>query len=393
MKKTDWKTIWSNGLSGSISLVIAVLIYFIMMNFGKLYGAFQELTAILSPFIIGGVLAYLLKKPCNFIEKQLRRVMPDSKKASSLAVLLVFCLTVLMFYLLMILALPEIVNSISVLIAIMPYKVNQFTQWASNTLSGNEVLESYVENFANDINQKLQRWMRTDLLPLLKSMMGNAASTVGTTVGSVVMTLKNLIIGLIVCIYLLLERKHFAKQGKALLYAVFKPELAGRMVDEAVFIDKTFGGFFIGKLVDSAIVGVICYIFCLIMSVISDFPNAVLVSVIVGITNIIPYFGPFIGAVPSALLIFISSPQNCLIFLIFVVILQQIDGNIIGPRILAGSVGMSGFWVLFSITLFSGIFGFVGILIGVPVFAVIYNLVHRLVVRGLKYHEQFDMIE
>ena len=129
------------------------------------------------------------------------------------------------------------------------------------------------------------------------------------------------------------------------------------------------------------------------MSLFSTFPNVILISVIIGVTNIIPYFGPFIGAVPAALLILINSPKNCLIFLIFIIILQQVDGNIIGPKILSNSIGLSGFWVLFSITLFGGIFGFIGILIGVPIFAVFYNLVKRLVICGLKKNGSPDFLE
>lgn len=175
-------------------------------------------------------------------------------------------------------------------------------------------------------------------------------------------------------------------------YALFKTELADKILRELKFIDKTFVGFFGGKILDSAIVGLICYAFCLIMSFITGFPNAMLVSVIVGITNVIPYFGPFIGAVPSALLILIDSPLNCVIFLVFIIILQQIDGNILGPMLLADSVGLTGFWVLFSITVFGGLFGFAGILVGVPVFAVIYDLIKRAVKKGLKKHGKLDVL-
>ena len=131
----------------------------------------------------------------------------------------------------------------------------------------------------------------------------------------------------------------------------------------------------------------------MIMTMFAGFQNGVLISVIIGVTNVIPYFGPFIGAVPAALLILISSPRNCLIFLIFIVILQQFDGNVLGPKLLAGSVGLTGFWVLFAITLFQGLFGFVGILIGVPVFAVIYDLVKRGVTAGLRKHGKIDLLE
>ena len=152
-------------------------------------------------------------------------------------------------------------------------------------------------------------------------------------------------------------------------------------------------GFFGGKILDSAIVGLICYIFCMVMTVVAGFQNAVLISVIIGVTNVIPYFGPFIGAVPAALLILISSPRNCLIFLIFIIILQQFDGNVLGPKLLAGSVGLTGFWVLFAITLFQGLFGFVGILAGVPVFAVIYDLARRWIVAGLRRHGKTDVLQ
>lgn len=221
--------------------------------------------------------------------------------------------------------------------------------------------------------------MSGDLIPTVQAIMNGFATTVGSVVG----VLANVGIGMIICIYLLAGRKTFARQGKAVLYAVLKEEYADWILEELTFVDRTFVGFFAGKILDSAIVGLICYAFCLLMSFITDFPNAVLISVIIGVTNIIPYFGPFIGAIPSALLIFISSPINCVFFVIFIIILQQFDGNILGPRLLANSVGLTGIWVLFSITLFQGLFGFAGILIGVPSFAVIYDLIRRLVKRGL----------
>ena len=161
---------------------------------------------------------------------------------------------------------------------------------------------------------------------------------------------------------------------------------------ELAFIDKTFVGFFGGKILDSAIVGLICYVFCIIMTFTMGFPNAMLISVIVGVTNVIPYFGPYIGAIPSAFLVLISGPVNCVIFVIFIIVLQQFDGNILGPALLADSVGLTGFWVLFSITLFQGFFGFAGILVGVPVFAVIYDLIKRMVVRGLEKHGKLELL-
>ena len=164
-------------------------------------------------------------------------------------------------------------------------------------------------------------------------------------------------------------------------------------MNELRFADKTFDGFLSGKILDSAIVGLICYGFCLIMAFTRGFSNGILISLIIGVTNIIPYFGPFIGAVPTTLMILMSDPIGAVIFLIFIIILQQFDGNVLGPKLLAGSVGLSGFWVLFSITVFGGFFGFVGVLIGVPVFAVIYDLIRKLVRRGLQRHHKEELLE
>lgn len=383
MNKNDWKSVWKNSLSGSISLILAIAVYFTFSHISQIGSAFQNIRSILAPFLIGGVMAYLLKNPCNFLEEHLEHMI-KKKRARILSVFFTLLMAFLILYLLLSMILPEIIDSIATLINIMPSSIERFTAWISNILSDNAILKTYVNTTVNDLSNRLQTWMSKDLLPALMGFMGNAASNAASTVGSIVTVVKNIVIGIIVCIYLLLDRKRMAKQAKAVLYAVLKPEQAEKLLKEAVYVDNTFGGFFTGKILDSAIVGLICYIFCLMMSLFSTFPNVILISVIIGVTNIIPYFGPFIGAVPAALLILINSPKNCLIFLLFIIILQQVDGNIIGPKILSNSIGLSGFWVLFSITLFGGIFGFIGILIGVPIFAVFYNLAKRLVIRGLK---------
>lgn len=199
----------------------------------------------------------------------------------------------------------------------------------------------------------------------------------------------NLFIGLVVAIYLLYGRRKFKKQGKLLLYSLFKARWADKIVEEIRFADRVFSGFIGGKLLDSAIIGGICYIGMMIMGL----PYAILISVIVGVTNIIPFFGPYIGAIPSAIILLTVSPMSCLMFVIFIVILQQVDGNIIGPKILGSSTGLSGIWVLFSILLFGGLFGFVGMIIGVPVFAVIYDLIRQLIIRGLELRSKSKMFD
>ena len=395
MNKEFLKKIFYQSLTGFLSLALAILLFFAIQKMDELAGGFHWLMGVLTPFIYGGALAYLLKTPCGFLERHIEAVLPKKYKklANPLSVAAVLVLSGLVIYLLLSMVIPEVGNSIMALAVSVPPKVEQFAQWVIDSLEGNEVLQNYADTALSGLEDWLKNWT-TELLPKVGELMGGTIlPTVGdmmggamTAVTSVVTVLKNIILGIIICIYLLLDRKRFARHGKALVYSLFKPERADQVIHEFSFIDKTFVGFFGGKILDSAIVGLICYVFCAIMTVAAGFQNAVLISVIIGVTNVIPYFGPFIGAAPSALLILNSSPRNCIIFLIFILILQQFDGNVLGPRLLAGSVGMSGFWVLFSITLFQGLFGFVGILVGVPVFAVIYDLLKRGILRGLEKH-------
>ncbi len=390
MKKEDWKKIFYQSLTGFVSLALAILLFFAIREFGQIRDSFQWLLGVLKPVIYGGVMAYLLKTPCNFLEKHIRRILPEKhkKRANGLTVLLVLILTFFVIYLLLSMVIPEMVSSTMILINAVPQKMDEFAKWLTGMLDGNEVLQTYASTAITSMEQNLQDWAKSDLLPTMQGMMGGFADTVGSVVG----ILYNLLIGVIICIYLLLGRKTFARQGKAVLYAALKSEHADAVMKELRFVDKTFVGFFGGKILDSAIVGLICYVFCMIMTFTMGFPNAVLISVIVGVTNVIPYFGPYIGAVPSALLVLISGPLNCVIFVVFIIILQQFDGNILGPALLADSVGLTGFWVLFSITLFQGFFGFTGILVGVPVFAVIYDMIRRLVARGLQKHGKMELL-
>ena len=390
MNKEFLKKVFFQSLTGFLSLALAILLLFGLLRLDQIRQNFRWVIDILTPFLYGGTMAYLLKTPCGFLEGKIRAALPEryKKRAGLLAVTAVMLISALVLYLLLSMVIPEMVESIMALAVAVPPKVEELAQWVIARLEGNEVLQNYVNNAFASMEQNLVSWATTDLVPTVQGMMGGVV----TTVGSVLTVVKNIVLGIIICVYLLASRRTFARHAKALVYAAFKPERADALLKEAAFIDDTFVGFFGGKILDSAIVGLICYVFCLIMTVAAGFQNAVLISVIIGVTNVIPYFGPFIGAAPAALLILISSPRNCLIFLVFIVILQQFDGNILGPKLLAGSVGLTGFWVLFAITLFQGLFGFIGILVGVPVFAVIYDLVRRWVVSGLKKHGKLDVL-
>ncbi|MDE7017678.1 MAG: AI-2E family transporter, partial [Lachnospiraceae bacterium] len=199
---------------------------------------------------------------------------------------------------------------------------------------------------------------------------------------------KNLFLGFLISAYLLASRKLFAAQAKLILHGVFNDKWARILEEEVRYIDKMFNGFFMGKIIDSAIIGALCFIGTTLLG----FDSAAFISVVIGVTNIIPFFGPLIGAVPCALLLLLENPMHCLYFIIFIIVLQQLDGNVIGPKILGNATGVSSFWVLFSILLFGGLWGIIGMVIGVPLFAVIYDVIRKLVYRGLKKHSHQKMI-
>ena len=321
MNKEFLKKIFFQSLTGFLSLALAILLFFCIQRLDALKGVLGWLIEVLMPFIYGGTMAYLLKTPCGFLEGKIEALLPEKhkKKANVLAVLAVLVISVFVIYLLLSMVIPEMGRSIMALAEAVPPKVDEFTQWVIGHLEGNAMLQGYVDNAFTSMENWLVNWAQTDLLNTAQGMMGGVVSTVSVMFTAV----KNIVLGLIICIYLLAGRKKLAKHGKALIYAVFKPERADALLRECAFIDSTFVGFFGGKILDSAIVGLICYVFCVIMTLVADFQNAVLISVIIGVTNVIPYFGPFIGAVPTALLILISSPRNCLIFLIFIVVLDR----------------------------------------------------------------------
>ena len=243
-------------------------------------------------------------------------------------------------------------------------------------IENNEQIMEMLNSAYNTLNTSVDTLIKTRLLPYVQNIVSGAA--IGVL--NVVMVAKNLVIGIIVAVYMLASRKRFVQQGKLVLYSIFKPRWAELIKEEAKYADKMFGGFINGKIMDSAIIGVLCYIGCLIFK----FPSALLVSVIIGVTNIIPFFGPFIGAIPATLLILIQNPIKALWFVLFVLVLQQLDGNVIGPKILGNTTGLSSFWVLFAILLFGGLWGFVGMIVGVPLFAVIYRFSKEILENLLK---------
>ena len=368
-------------------IAAALLFYFAVGNITVFGNAVSRLVSILAPFIWGLVICYLLSPLMRSVENRLflplaRKLYRKNKKNDgrrfARALTVVFCEIVLILVLvaLVYLIIPQMLSSVQTLISNSGVYVDNLSRWADGLFENYPVLDDYLGGFLDNFNTNLGNWLETKLLPRV----GSVVTSVTSGVYGVAKSIYNLIIGIIVSIYLLSDKEGFVAAVKRMTYSVFSVETADRLRSGLNFVDRTFMSFLNGKLLDSLIIGIICYIVCSILKM----PYTLLVSVIVGVTNIIPFFGPLIGAVPSALIILMVDPTKCLIFIIFVIILQQIDGNIIGPRILGNSTGITGFWVMFSIILGGGLFGFWGLLLGVPVFVVIYSLVTSLIVKKLK---------
>ena len=387
-KKPHIKPYLYGMLAGFGAIALSIIFFFLIYRFDGFGDAISTLTGILMPFIYGAVIAYLLKPVCNTIEAFLRRFIPEKMKGliNALSVTFTILFGLLLIYALCMMIIPQLITSVTTLYYTAQANITKFMYWANHLefIEKNEQIMELLNSAYAALNTNLDTWIKNTLLPSMQNILSGAA----LGVLNVVVVLKNLIIGIIVAVYTLASRKRFVQQGKLVLHSIVRPRWAQLITEEVKYADKMFGGFINGKIMDSAIIGVLCYIGCLIFK----FPSALLVSVIIGVTNVIPFFGPFIGAIPATLLILIQSPIKALWFVLFVLVLQQLDGNIIGPKILGNTTGLSSFWVLFAILLFGGLWGFVGMIVGVPLFAVIYDVIKKLVIHGLQRNQELTLL-
>lgn len=375
------------GMTAFCVLAASLLFYFAIRNISVFGQAVNKLIAILAPFIWGLVICYLLSPLMRVMEERVflplgKRLYRKNKKGGAArfarVLSILFCEIVLLLVLgaLVYLIIPQVLSSVQMLIQNSGTYADNVSAWLNGLLKNYPELDSYAGELLGNFNANVGSWLQNKVLPQL----GNLITSVSSGVYGFARSIYNLIIGIIVSVYLLSDKEGHLAAVKRLTYAIFSVETADQLRQGLIFVDKTFMGFLSGKILDSLIIGIICYIVCSILQM----PYTLLVSVIIGVTNIIPFFGPLIGAVPSALIILMVDPTKCLIFIVFVIILQQIDGNIIGPRILGSSTGITGFWVIFSIILGSGLFGFWGMVLGVPVFVVIYTVINNLIVKKLQ---------
>lgn len=380
-EKANWniKPYLAMALLTFIIVCLCMVVFFSMYRFDSVRSAWNKVMGVLQPIIIGFVIAYLINPIMKLIERNLDKAlgkrMSNEKKRKKLARVVGTAGALVFFVLIIILLLemvvPQLIRSISGMVATLPDQVDNLIKWVDDFMSGDSKNAEMIEEGIRKVSDYLSDWFQTSVLPDIQTYV--TAVTGGLI--NVVKALLNVLVGLIIAAYLLFSKEKFIGQSKKIIYAVFPARQANVIIHTIHKSNEIFGGFISGKILDSAIIGVLCYIVLSIMRM----PYTLLVSVIVGVTNVIPFFGPFIGGIPSAIIIALASPIQGLYFVIFVIVLQQLDGNIIGPKILGDSTGLSPFWVVFAILVGGGLFGFTGMLLGVPAFAVIYYIMSNVI--------------
>ncbi|MBR6770013.1 MAG: AI-2E family transporter [Lachnospiraceae bacterium] len=367
------------GITAFLVLVASISFYYILFHGTNVSRGLKKLLSVTTPILDGFLLAYLMNPILNFIER--RVVIPlfhnlHTKYIRRISICLTVFLVGISLYAFFAAIIPQLIVSIRNIAFQFPIYVNNLTLWITKILEDNPTIEATVMDLLGKYSEVIDNFLNDSLLPRMNELIRNLSASLFSLLGR----LWNLVIGFIISIYILGSKEIFAGQTKKILYALFEKRVANTILSNVHFTHKTFSGFIIGKVIDSLIIGIICFIGTSLMGT----PYATLISVIVGVTNIIPFFGPYLGAIPSALLVLMVSPIQCLYFIIFIIILQQFDGNILGPKILGNSTGLSGFWVIFSITLFGGLFGIAGMVVGVPVFAIFYAGVKSVVNHSLR---------
>lgn len=364
MKKDNHYFAW--GLT-AVCVVCAVLLIYdlVFRESDSLVMSYAgKLMDILAPILYGAVIAYLLTPVVNWFERVIFRRRGRAKWARPVSMALTWAAVFALFYGLLSVLLPELVKSIQQLIGNLRNYYATIEAWVLRLLENHPDWAMYAEDLFTQYYQQALDWLQTNLAPQLQA----AVQAVSGGVVGVLSFFKNLFLGIMISLYVLGSKEKFAAAGCKLCYTFFSEDRAAWLIRGVKATDRIFSGFVRGKLLDSLIIGIICFV----CSSLFQFPYAPLVSVVVGVTNVIPFFGPFLGAIPSAFLILLDSPIKCLYFILFILALQQFDGNILGPKILGNSTGISGFWVIVAILTGGGLWGVGGMFLGVPICACVY---------------------
>lgn len=376
--KIDWNTKYTTIATYIFMVACAVILFYLGISqigivFTKISGAIE----ILQPFIIGFSIAYILNFILKFFERKIfdlkfiSKLNFKNKSKRAIGIFVTYLVSFIVLYLFIKFVLPQLLDSIVGLINDIPMYINETTKFIDSLLLELNIEKQYLDIINDNFNKFIDYVIKfiTNLLPVLGTLLTSLASKIW-----------NIVIGIIVSIYLLIDKEKFCALSKKITYALFSKKIAEKTIEIMHRSNSTFGKFLVGKILDSVIIGILTFFILTIFKM----PYTILISVIVGITNIIPFFGPFIGAIPSFIIILFISPIKALWFLFIIFVIQQIDGNIIGPKILGDSIGISAFWILFSILVAGKFLGIVGMIIGVPLFAIVYSLIKEIIEAQLK---------
>ena len=392
LKKEKFASYIAVGVTAFAVIAAGLLFYFCLLRIDRIRDFFAALAFILRPVIYGLVLAFLmlpLQRGFNRFFCKITQGKSGGRWTNFASILLSLLTLLLIIYLFLAMLLPQIYVSVVGLVKSMPGYISSAQVWLAGFLKENPEVQAILLPVYESAANSLQEWLQGDLLPrlesvestldLLESVFWPGVTGVASVMLDVLYWVKDVLIAVIISVYLLFRKDTFAAQSKKITFSLLPKSKAQLLVAETRNAYRILSGFIIGKIIDSAIIGVICFVGCSLFR----FPYPALVATVVGVTNVVPFFGPFIGAIPSFFLILLVNPMQALYFAVFILVLQQFDGNILGPKILGDSTGLDAFWVLFSILLFGGLFGFTGMVLGVPVFAIFYSIANRLVRAGL----------
>ena len=379
--KVNWNNKYTTISVYSFLVAISVILFYLAISQVNIFtDKLDSIFIILQPFIIGFSIAYIINFLLDFYEnkffetKYMKKI--KLKSTRGLSILLSYITAFLIISLVVNFLVPQVIDSIVGLVNDIPTYISNTTDFINNIMKDLNIGEQYSKVLMDNINSSINSIIRviTNLLPALGGALAKVASSIW-----------NVVLGIIISVYLLIDKNKLCALSKKITFALLNEKNANNLIRLVHKSNYTFGRFLVGKIIDSLIIGVLTFIILTIFKM----PYTVLVSVIVGITNIIPFFGPFIGAIPSFIIILFVSPIQALWFLPIIFVIQQLDGNFIGPKILGDTIGISAFWILFSILVAGKVLGIVGMIIGVPLFAILYSIIKsfiesRLEAKGLK---------
>ena len=377
MKEKNRYLGWGLAVFCTVSAIL--LLYDTLFGSRTLVRVWKQLLSASMPVIYGAFMAYLLAPVVNFFEQrpfsagkeagqEKKRI---SKAVRAISILLTWALIGVMLYLLMKVLIPELYKSVLQLVANVETYYNTVSGWIQHLLETNPAVENWVAIQLETYYEMLENWAKNELLPQATALMSVVSGGVFNGLFTVLGFFGDFLVGIIVSVYLLATKERCAAHARKIAYSLFAEKQVYWVLRGTKKVDSIFSGFVRGKLLDSLIIGILCFVGCTLLKM----PYTPLVSVTVGVTNIIPFFGPFFGAIPSAFLILLASPIKAVYFGIFVLALQQLDGNVIGPTILGDKTGLPSMWVIFAILVGGSFFGVAGMFFGVPVAACFYNAI------------------